>query len=293
MVREDNLDGVQRCGKNWRRMDIGVDFPFNQLPPDDVERFPYAVLEVKLQTQAGQQPPEWIRELTASHLVEAVPKFSKFIHGTAFLNPKRINLLPYWMPQMGVDIRKPVSHSFGIERGEQSQDTSTTADDMDDESDDEIDRIETGHNENIRRPHDLGEGLEEHDRASNGETAGSPTLHEQPNELDVEERISAKPIAGNDDYPLYDTEDEDNDLDEAKKVGGWHYTRLVLKKKAKEAGSSILYGLMLLVPHPMATEMPADTGTLGIPKRTGVGKRFKAPKGKSEYDTKQISMVFH
>ena len=115
MTREDNLDGKQRTGKNWRRMDIGIDFPFSQLPKEDVERFPYAVLEVKLQTQQGQEPPQWIRDLTGSHLVEAVPKYSKFIHGTASLMPNRIDLLPFWIPQMDVDIRKPVSHNFGIE----------------------------------------------------------------------------------------------------------------------------------------------------------------------------------
>lgn len=76
MIREDNI-GRRRAGDNWRRMDIGVDYPFPQLPPEDIERFPYAVLEVKLQTQAGQEPPQWIRDLTASHLVEAVPKYSK------------------------------------------------------------------------------------------------------------------------------------------------------------------------------------------------------------------------
>ena len=117
-------------------MDIGIDFPFKQLPAEDVERFPYAVLEVKLQTQAGQQPPEWIRELTASHLVEAVPKFSKFIHGTAVLNPSRIKLLPFWMPQMDVDIRKPVSHRFGIMRPGPSAEMSTSGA-MDEDSDDE------------------------------------------------------------------------------------------------------------------------------------------------------------
>ncbi|KAK9458661.1 VTC domain-containing protein [Lipomyces oligophaga] len=116
MVREDDLDGRKRAGNNWRRMDIGVDFPFNQLPDRDVERFPYAVLEVKLQTQHGQEPPQWVRDLVASHLVEAVPKFSKFIHGTATLLPERVTLIPYWLPQMDVDIRKPVTHQFGIER---------------------------------------------------------------------------------------------------------------------------------------------------------------------------------
>jgi len=38
-------------------------------------RFRYGVLEVKLQTQLGQQPPKWVTDLVQSHLVEAVPKF--------------------------------------------------------------------------------------------------------------------------------------------------------------------------------------------------------------------------
>ena len=127
MIREDNLDGRTRSGNNWRRTDIGIDFPFERLPKEDIERFPYAILEVKLQTQAGQEPPEWVRQLTASHLVEAVPLFSKFIHGTAKLQFDRIKLLPFWMPQMDVDVRKPVSHRFGIERPSQSQDASINA----------------------------------------------------------------------------------------------------------------------------------------------------------------------
>ncbi|SCU91491.1 LADA_0F10286g1_1 [Lachancea dasiensis] len=107
MVREDNFDGNDRTNKNWRRMDIGVDWPFKQLPEKDVCRFPYAVLEVKLQTQLGQEPPEWVRELVGSHLVEPVPKFSKFIHGVATLLPDKTESIPFWLPQMGVDIRKP------------------------------------------------------------------------------------------------------------------------------------------------------------------------------------------
>lgn len=35
----------------------------------------YGVLEVKLQTQLGQDPPSWVTDLVQSHLVEAVPKF--------------------------------------------------------------------------------------------------------------------------------------------------------------------------------------------------------------------------
>ena len=75
MVREDNWDGPTRSGDNWRRMDIGIDHPFEQLPPEDKELFKYGVLEVKLQTQYGQEPPTWVMDLVQSHLVEAVPKF--------------------------------------------------------------------------------------------------------------------------------------------------------------------------------------------------------------------------
>ncbi|CEP62694.1 Vtc4p LALA0_S06e01574g [Lachancea lanzarotensis] len=107
MVREDNFDGHNRTNNNWRRMDIGVDWPFSQLPEKDVCRFPYAVLEVKLQTQLGQEPPAWVRELVGSHLVEPVPKFSKFIHGVASLLGDKTDSIPFWLPQMDVDIRKP------------------------------------------------------------------------------------------------------------------------------------------------------------------------------------------
>lgn len=133
MVREDNFDGYDRTNGNWRRMDIGVDYPFSQLPEKDVCRFPYAVLEVKLQTQLGQEPPMWIRDLVASHLVEAVPKYSKFIHGCATLLTDRVNLLPYWYPQMDVDIRKPKNEQdYGISRQSKAK-FSSSGGEMDEE----------------------------------------------------------------------------------------------------------------------------------------------------------------
>ncbi|GAA5862346.1 hypothetical protein JCM3774_002486 [Rhodotorula dairenensis] len=121
LIREDNWDGQVRSGNNWRRTDIGIDWPFPQLPPGDKELFPYGVLEVKLQTQMGQEPPEWVRELVSSHLVEAVPKFSKFIHGCATLLPNRVDLVPFWLPQMETDIRKPATQKAQIQRPITSQ----------------------------------------------------------------------------------------------------------------------------------------------------------------------------
>ena len=132
MIREDNLDGRSRSGDNWRRMDIGIDWPFSQLQDDDICRFPYAVLEVKLQTQHGQEPPEWVRELVNSHLVESVPKFSKFIHGISTLIENRVKLFPFWYHQMDIDIRKPASKNMSISRPDPSgysTPANTTSDD--------------------------------------------------------------------------------------------------------------------------------------------------------------------
>ncbi|KAG5646965.1 hypothetical protein DXG03_001688 [Asterophora parasitica] len=89
LVREDNWDGRVRSGGNWRREDIGIDFPFDQAQADDKELF----------KQFGQEPPKWVTDLVQSHLVEAVPKFSKFIHGCATLLPNRVDLVPFWLPQ--------------------------------------------------------------------------------------------------------------------------------------------------------------------------------------------------
>jgi uncharacterized membrane protein YidH (DUF202 family) len=293
MTREDNLDGKERAGKNWRRMDIGIDYPFSQLPPEDVERFPYAVLEVKLQTQAGQEPPEWVRELISSHLVEAVPKFSKFIHGTATLFPTRINLLPYWMPQMDVDIRKPVTHRFGIERPAQSTSYSTS-DDIDDDSDDDDDSSETEEaseprTDSQRSPTLLGDDAAESDQGIRRLRIARDAMEQYDmaqreadpasNSLDIEERIAAAPIADPDDYPIYDSDDEDvDDMEEAKRIGGWHYRRRILTQHLAMAASYLAAGLKKAIPAPKPTPIPGPS----IPQGNGPveARKFKAPKGK-------------
>lgn len=265
LIREDNLDGRQRCGENWRRMDIGIDYPFSQLPPEDIERFPYAVLEVKLQTQAGQDPPEWARELIRSHLVEAVPKFSKFIHGTATLFPTRIHLLPYWTPQMDVDIRKPVSHRFGIERPGQAASYSTSDDALDEDSE------EDEEDEGTRRLRKAREAMDQHERER--ELDASPP----GNYLDVEERIAA-PWTHADDYPLYDSDDEDDNLEEAKKVGQWYYRRKLFQHYMNVAGGYLSQGMKYIIPQPTPTPIPDRNGT-GVKLEA---QQFKAPTGKRE-----------
>ena len=290
LIREDNLDGRQRCGENWRRMDIGIDYPFSQLPPEDVERFPYAVLEVKLQTQAGQDPPEWARELIRSHLVEAVPKFSKFIHGTATLFPTRIHLLPFWKPQMDVDIRKPVSHRFGIERPGQAASYSTSDDALDEDSEEDgedqdgmpdgsqpkhrarprADENDDG-DEGARRLREAREAMNQHERARELD-AGPPG-----NTLDQEERIAA-PQLHEDDYPIYDSDDEDDDLEEAKRVGPWYYRWKLVRHHVSSAGGYLSQGMKYIIPQPTPTPIPDRNGTGGKLEAT----QFKAPSGKRE-----------
>ncbi|KAK8049659.1 VTC domain-containing protein [Apiospora phragmitis] len=271
MVREDNLDGVARSGKNWRRTDIGIDYPFSQLPAKDIVRFPYAVLEVKLQTQHGQEPPEWVRELIASHLVEAVPKFSKFIHGCASLFPDRIKLLPYWMPQMDVDIRKPASKDFGIRRPNHSSASGTTsdADDDDYDSDDE----EAGHN-----------------GAPGDQADGEPSTRDQAVAVavaDLEDQTVGHATADAD-YSLYDSEDEDSDLDDAleesRRVGGWTYYSALGKKYARAVGHGTWTVLKTIVPHPQGTTVPvSNRQQMFFGDQVVSTKKLKAPKGKKIY----------
>jgi uncharacterized membrane protein YidH (DUF202 family) len=288
MIREDNLDGRRRAGDNWRRMDIGIDFPFSQLPPEDIVRFPYAVLEVKLQTQAGQEPPQWIRDLTSSHLVEAVPKFSKFINGCATLFPDRIKLLPFWLPQMDVDIRKPVTRQFGIERPTHS--ASPSSDDALDEYDTDDEEREHATSQAASHPVDLSseqitEPLQIGSAVARSEGGDPLFLEASGNALDVEERIAAQPLAGDDDYPLYDSEDETEDssiLEEARRIGGIYYWKKLAEHYGHSAGQLFIEALEALIPRPRPTRM-LDEGTGGI-TIMGTGrrtvKRFIAPKGK-------------
>lgn len=293
MVREDNLDGRQRAGDNWRRMDIGIDWPFPQLPPEDVERFPYAVLEVKLQTQAGQEPPQWVRDLTASHLVEAVPKFSKFIHGTATMFPSRINLLPFWFAQMDVDIRKPVTHRFGIERPGTTSSYSTS--DIDDDDSDvefanhtkdpprgiEQEDDDEGH----RRLREARDAMEQHELEQHSDDANVREANGEArapgNSLDIEERIAAIPLV-EEEY-LYDTDEEESSedkLEEARRSGSWHYYPLLLRYQAAKAGDAVSH---LFHQVPTTTPLP-QRGGMGTVNPQGqpvqATKRFKAPPGK-------------
>ncbi|KAI9256529.1 VTC domain-containing protein [Phascolomyces articulosus] len=117
-IREDHLDGKTRRqpSYNWRRNDLGIDYPFNYVDPSDILRFPYAVLETKLQTHLGQEPPDWLTSLVESHLVHEVPRFSKYLHGACHFYKERLPLLPWWLAEIQADIKKPRAENFGLSR---------------------------------------------------------------------------------------------------------------------------------------------------------------------------------
>ncbi|KAG0181918.1 vacuolar transporter chaperone [Apophysomyces sp. BC1021] len=116
-IREDSRDGKERRGPNeWRRPDVGIDYPFAYLDEPEILRFPFAVLETKLQTHLGQEPPEWLNKLLSSHLVHEVPRFSKYLHAAATLHHDALSLMPWWLPDINNDIRKPRETNFGLTR---------------------------------------------------------------------------------------------------------------------------------------------------------------------------------
>lgn len=84
MIREK---GFPRKPGQWCR-DL-----HQKLSPKDVVHFPYAIFELKIQ---GEEPPEWVQELLDSGIAVEVPKFSKFLHGSALLFGDRVQNSPFW-----------------------------------------------------------------------------------------------------------------------------------------------------------------------------------------------------
>lgn len=78
-----------RTGQDQWCRSIEQDIPKDQ----EIVQFPYAVFEIKLQTE---DPPEWVSQLLSSGLLTEVPKFSKFLHGTAKLFGSKIRNSPSW-----------------------------------------------------------------------------------------------------------------------------------------------------------------------------------------------------
>lgn len=137
-IREDAFDKDRpiREPKNWHRTDIdsNVANPMRFLRPGEYSNFPYSVMEIKIKNPSanlssesnidfsGVQLPKkhggWIQELTNSHLVKEVPKFSLYIQGVAalFAEEEKLDILPFWLPELNTDIRKDPKQAYEDEQ---------------------------------------------------------------------------------------------------------------------------------------------------------------------------------
>eukprot|EP01026_Neomeris_dumetosa_P060545 TRINITY_DN5710_c0_g1_i6.p1 TRINITY_DN5710_c0_g1~~TRINITY_DN5710_c0_g1_i6.p1 ORF type:complete len:510 (-),score=71.74 TRINITY_DN5710_c0_g1_i6:912-2279(-) len=60
---------------------------------NDVVKFNYCVMEIKLQKEA----PEWLQKLVQDEAVVSAPGFSKFLHGVSLLYHDQVDEQPYWI----------------------------------------------------------------------------------------------------------------------------------------------------------------------------------------------------
>ncbi|CAH0032045.1 unnamed protein product [Clonostachys rhizophaga] len=125
-IREDTLDRDRPCRNpdDWHRTDIddsNMGYPFKNINQSEVNKFPYAVLEIKLKDNGFKKQPVWIDDLVSSHLVHPVPRFSKFVHGVASLFEDYVNTLPFWLGDLETDIRKDPEKTFEEEEQRRAQ----------------------------------------------------------------------------------------------------------------------------------------------------------------------------
>ena len=125
-IREDELDPNRPCRQpnSWHRTDIDngrMEYPFANLNQGEVSRFPFAVLDIKVNDSGGKKTPQWIEDLMASHLIHKAPQFSKFVHGVASLFEDYVNRLPFWLSDLETDIRKDPQTAFEEEEQAKAQ----------------------------------------------------------------------------------------------------------------------------------------------------------------------------
>ncbi|KAF4464719.1 VTC2- polyphosphate synthetase [Fusarium albosuccineum] len=125
-IREDTLDRDRPCRdpNEWHRVDIDdseMTYPFKKMNQSEVNRFPYALLEIKLKEDGLRKRPSWVEDLMSSHLVHPTPRFSKFVHGIAVLFEDYVNNLPFWLSDLEADIRKDPQKTFEEEEQRRAQ----------------------------------------------------------------------------------------------------------------------------------------------------------------------------
>ncbi|ETN43864.1 uncharacterized protein HMPREF1541_10995 [Cyphellophora europaea CBS 101466] len=126
LIREDALDTDRPCRdpEDWHRSDIDdrqLEFPFSSIKKGEIDRFPHAILEIKVKDSKYTRNNAWLADLMSSHLVKEAPKFSKFVHGVAELFEDYVNSFPFWLSDLETDIRRDPETAFHQEQERQEQ----------------------------------------------------------------------------------------------------------------------------------------------------------------------------
>jgi uncharacterized membrane protein YidH (DUF202 family) len=95
---DTNLCMISERGYDLQGMKVWHRDPSWVLQPEEITRFPHAVLEIKLQLSDGNlTPPKWVTELQNSGLLYECHKYSKYVHGCCVLLPEDVRSVPYWV----------------------------------------------------------------------------------------------------------------------------------------------------------------------------------------------------
>lgn len=117
LIREDAFtESAPRDPDAWHRADIDdaeMEFPFSGIRKGEINRFPFALLEIKIK---GTKQYEWVDDLMNSHLVTPAARFSKFVQGVANLFEDYVNSFPFWLSQLETDIRRDPVQAFEEEQ---------------------------------------------------------------------------------------------------------------------------------------------------------------------------------
>ncbi|CAI4060955.1 vacuolar transporter chaperone SKDI_06G0630 [Saccharomyces kudriavzevii IFO 1802] len=136
-IKEDSFDRERpiRDPNTWHRTDIdaSVPSPLKFLREGEYSKFPYSVMEIKVKSSLDssvsansmisnvklpKKHGQWLNDLTNSHLVKEIPKFSIFVQGVASLygDDEKLDILPFWLPDLETDIRQDPKQAYEEEK---------------------------------------------------------------------------------------------------------------------------------------------------------------------------------
>ena len=100
---DTNLCMISERGYDLQDMKQWYRDPTWILQPNEIHRFPHAVLEIKLELKGGNlTPPKWVTDLQNSGLLYECHKYSKYCHGCAVLLPEDVRSVPYWVDDVSL-----------------------------------------------------------------------------------------------------------------------------------------------------------------------------------------------